>query len=266
MCHALEKAAMTRHLRPAARKLLSVILCLAILVTALPVLAQDPVASINTGAANLRSGPGLNFGSIAALPFGFGVNLTARNSQGTWVYVTLGNGIVGWVSSSVLFTSYPIANLPINDTAAATPLQPTATVVSSSVNMRARAETIAPVVTVLPQGQTVELIGRNFNGSWANVRLTNGQTGWVIAGALRAQVPVRSLAPTDGSIAAPIAPAPVNPGTGNPGTGGTAYVVRAGDTLAGIARAYGVNVYTLAQRNGIYNINLIYAGQTLYIP
>lgn len=257
---------MNRQLRPAVLKILSVILVFTLVLSAMPVLAQDPVASVNTGAANLRSGPGLSFGSIAALPFGFGMNLTARNSQGTWVYVTLGNGIVGWISSAVIFTSYPIANLPINDTAVASSLQPTATVVSSSVNMRAAAETIAAVVTVLPQGQTVELIGRNFNGSWANVRLTNGQTGWVIAGALRAQVPVRSLAPTDGSVAAPIAPAPVNPGTGNPGTGRTAYVIRAGDTLAGIARAYGVNVYTLAQYNNIYNINLIYAGQTIYIP
>lgn len=44
------------------------------------------------------------------------------------------------------------------------------------------------------------------------------------------------------------------------------YVVRYGDTLAGIARYFGVNLYALAQANGIYNLNRIYAGQVLTIP
>lgn len=49
-------------------------------------------------------------------------------------------------------------------------------------------------------------------------------------------------------------------------SGGTAYVIQPGDTLFRIARRYGVNMYTLAQHNNIRNINLIYAGQTIYIP
>jgi lysozyme len=44
------------------------------------------------------------------------------------------------------------------------------------------------------------------------------------------------------------------------------HVVRFGETLSGIAWWYGVNLYTLAARNGIYNTNLIYAGTTLCIP
>lgn len=44
------------------------------------------------------------------------------------------------------------------------------------------------------------------------------------------------------------------------------YYVRYGDTLGSIARWYGVNVYTLAQANGIYNINHVNAGQYLCIP
>ena len=45
---------------------------------------------------------------------------------------------------------------------------------------------------------------------------------------------------------------------------GNYYVVCRGDTLAGIARYYGVGVWYLQQRNSIYNANLIYAGQFLY--
>ena len=44
------------------------------------------------------------------------------------------------------------------------------------------------------------------------------------------------------------------------------YTVHWGDTLNSIAWRSGVNVWTIAQANGIYNINWIYAGQALWIP
>ena len=43
------------------------------------------------------------------------------------------------------------------------------------------------------------------------------------------------------------------------------YTVVRGDTLLGIARRFGVNVFTLAARNSIFNLNLIYVGQVLCI-
>ncbi|MGD8791720.1 MAG: LysM peptidoglycan-binding domain-containing protein [Anaerolineae bacterium] len=50
------------------------------------------------------------------------------------------------------------------------------------------------------------------------------------------------------------------------GKGGSWYTVRWGDTLAGIARYYGVNMWTIASANNLANPNCIYAGQRLYIP
>lgn len=44
------------------------------------------------------------------------------------------------------------------------------------------------------------------------------------------------------------------------------YVVRHGDTLSTIAWRHGVDMWSLAQANGIYNMNYIYAGQYLVIP
>ncbi|MGQ9793661.1 MAG: LysM peptidoglycan-binding domain-containing protein [Anaerolineae bacterium] len=44
------------------------------------------------------------------------------------------------------------------------------------------------------------------------------------------------------------------------------YVVRWGDTLNGIARWYGMDAWSIARANHIYNLNRIYAGQTLCIP
>jgi len=47
---------------------------------------------------------------------------------------------------------------------------------------------------------------------------------------------------------------------------GSRYVVRVGDTLYRIGAIFGVNIYSIAQANGILNLNHIYSGQTLIIP
>jgi LysM repeat protein len=49
-------------------------------------------------------------------------------------------------------------------------------------------------------------------------------------------------------------------------TYGCYYWVRYGDTLSSIAWRYGTTAWRLAQANGIYNLNWIYAGQRLFIP
>jgi len=43
------------------------------------------------------------------------------------------------------------------------------------------------------------------------------------------------------------------------------YIVQPGDTLSAIAWRFGTTVWAIAQANGIWNPNLIYLGQTLYI-
>lgn len=44
------------------------------------------------------------------------------------------------------------------------------------------------------------------------------------------------------------------------------YIVRKGDNLSRIARAYGINVNALASANGLNNASLIYPGQRICIP
>jgi LysM repeat protein len=46
----------------------------------------------------------------------------------------------------------------------------------------------------------------------------------------------------------------------------TVYVVQWGDTLTSIAWRFGTSSWAIAQANGIYNLNYIYAGQRLIIP
>ena len=49
-------------------------------------------------------------------------------------------------------------------------------------------------------------------------------------------------------------------------SGGTYHKVMYGETLYGIARQYGSNPYAIAEVNGLYDPDYIYAGQVLYIP
>jgi LysM repeat protein len=47
---------------------------------------------------------------------------------------------------------------------------------------------------------------------------------------------------------------------------GIVYIVMPGDTLSGVAWRFGIPVRVLAQANHIWNYNLIYIYQKLYIP
>jgi LysM repeat protein len=74
-----------------------------------------------------------------------------------------------------------------------------------------------------------------------------------------------------GPVPGPV-PGPANgPGYPNPYCGpsyseyyGNYYVVCRGDTLGGIAWYYGENLWYMANHNGIYNPNWIYAGQFIW--
>lgn len=94
---------------------------------------------------------------------------------------------------------------------------------------------------VVKSGDTLGGIASHYGTTWQSLQTLNGLSNpnWIYPGQ-RLKV------------------------TGNVGTQRT-YTVRYGDTLSSIASRYGVNVYTLAYKNRISNINLIYPGQKLNI-
>lgn len=110
-------------------------------------------------------------------------------------------------------------------------------------------------VYVVQRGDTLSAIARMFGVTVDGIRALN------------------SLRPADAIYPGDVLTIPA---TGGPVTGGQPttprttvngfYTVRAGDTLFAIASSFGVNVYDLAQVNGLLNLNSIYAGQLLQVP
>jgi uncharacterized protein YgiM (DUF1202 family) len=62
---------------------------------------------------NLRTGPGVTYSVIRAVPAGTIVSLLGRNSASTWAYVRLADGTIGWMGASYLIESVPLNTLPV---------------------------------------------------------------------------------------------------------------------------------------------------------
>jgi uncharacterized protein YgiM (DUF1202 family) len=184
--------------------------------TATPTATAKPAgatATIATGALNVRSGPSLAYGPVAVVNQGTVVSLIGRNANSTWAKIRLANGTEGWVNaaSTYITPSVAISSLPVLDTGSPT-VNATALVATGALNVRSGPGVNFSVITVASQGQTVMLLGRNANSSWAKIRLGNNTEGWVNASLLTPSVAISSL-PLADSPAAPEPPVPVAPGS-----------------------------------------------------
>lgn len=187
---------------------------------------------VNTGRLNIRSGPGISYGIIATITQGDTVTLVGRNADAGWLEVRLTNNQQGWARSRYIVPNIPIGNLPITSPTVPTP----------TPNYPGQ------TTYVVQPGDNLFRIALRYNLPTATLAAANNIYNYNLI--YSGQVLV---IPGGGQ------PIPTNPG-------GRSYTVQPGDTLATIASRFGVNLYTLAQRNNIYNLNLVYTGQVLWIP
>ena len=106
----------------------------------------------------------------------------------------------------------------------------------------------APTWHWVVRGETLFSIGRLYNVS-----------PWTIASANQLANPNRIYVGQRLYI-------PAGPHYYPPYRCGSYYTVWRGDTLFRIGRAYGVSAWSIARANRIYNMNHIWAGQSLFIP
>jgi uncharacterized protein YgiM (DUF1202 family) len=185
------------------------------------------VAIVNTGALNVRSGPGPTYHSVAVVTSGQQLLLIGRNASATWVKVQLPNGVQGWVNVYYVRTSVQVVNLPVVDAAPPDASQAVGIVNTGAVNVRSGPGAQYNSTAVLNSGTTVSLIGRNADATWTKVRLSNGVEGWINSAYLNTNVSIWSLPAVES--APPENGAIVNVGALNvrygPGTGFGAFAV-----------------------------------------
>lgn len=164
---------------------------------------------------NLRSGAGTSFVVLLVIPAGAAVQLAGTQQNG-FAQVTYG-GTQGWASSTYL-TGGGSTSVPTTPTTPSTPSDGGTTsgaagsaTVNGSLNLRASASTSAQVLTVMPGGASLQVLGPRQNG-FAQVGY-NGTTGWAFEQYL-------TLGGTSApSVAATTAPATTAPVTTTPSTG-----------------------------------------------
>jgi uncharacterized protein YraI len=119
-------------------------------------------ATVIDGELNLRASASTSAAVLLVMPDGATVTLTGQSSNG-FLSVTY-QGTSGWAYAIYLSTE---DDIPTGDTA---------TVIDGALNLRASASTSAAVVTVMPDGAMVSLLGQSSNG-FSKVTY-NGSTGW----------------------------------------------------------------------------------------
>ncbi|HKZ85304.1 MAG TPA: LysM peptidoglycan-binding domain-containing protein [Anaerolineae bacterium] len=149
----------------------------------------------------------------------------------------------------------------------------TLAILALSIAATANAASAAPLSGIdllgyhtVRSGETLYCIGRAYGVQpWAIA----AQNGIDPAGTLRiGQALAIPNAPWVNMPSGPTCARQFDPGTPLPPPPGcqVKYIATYGDTLLRIARRFNVNVYTLAARNGIYDLNRIFVGQVLCIP
>ncbi len=233
-------------------------------ISSLPVMDAPELtamAAVATGALNVRSGPGIGYGSTAVLAFGTNVQLLGRNDNSSWVKVKLANGHEGWVNASLITANIAVNSLPVLATPTLTPMAAAST---GTLNVRSGPGVAYGITAAVNYGINFQLLGRNNNSTWVKVKLANGHEGWVNASLITANVAISSL-PVMTSSASTAPTAVVNTGALNVRSGpGLGYAVTSaaylGQTVTLLGRndaASWVKVRLASGHEGWVNASLI---------
>ncbi|GIK54740.1 MAG: SH3 domain-containing protein [Chloroflexi bacterium] len=170
--------------------------------TPTPISLANATGIVNTGALNVRSGPGVQYNVIAAVYFGDVVTLLGRNGDATWLYIQTAAAVRGWVNARYITPSVAVTSLPVIDSSVSTPVPGiptstpvgatttptpvgptavpnTATINTSSLNMRSGPGVGYVRVATIDSGQLVWLWGRNLDTTWVQVARADNVQGWV---------------------------------------------------------------------------------------
>lgn len=151
--------------------------------TAAPTTAPVLTATVNTtsGSLNMRAAASTTSAKLTSIPRG--ATVTVLDKGTTWSRISYGS-YTGYVMTQYLKFDGGSTAQPTN-TPSVTPApggNTTATVIASRLNMRASASTTATLLTQIPNGATVTVLGTA--GQWSQIRY-GSYTGYVMSQYLR---------------------------------------------------------------------------------
>ena len=146
---------------------------------------SDAHVVVNTYRLNVRTGPGVGHGIIAAVPGGTQLPVTMLSLDRKW-YEVAGSFGSGWLHSAYAvprgdFSTVPWAGTPSNlgsGTPDATASGAHLVINTSYLNVRTGPGVGHGVLTVLPGGTNVAVLAKDYGGVWYQVSTSAG-TGWV---------------------------------------------------------------------------------------
>jgi uncharacterized protein YgiM (DUF1202 family) len=143
-----------------------------------PATTSGPRAIINTGALNVRTGPGFGFRSIGRLRGGDVVPIIGRNQAGDWLQVRTPFGD-GWVNIIYVITRDYFGSAPdTSGTAAGAETAATFRVLTGTLNVRSGPGIGFGVVYKVNAGTNLAIIGQSRDRGWWLVESPLGR-GWV---------------------------------------------------------------------------------------
>lgn len=253
-----------------------------LLLSAVMISAQEANASVidMANTLNVRSGPSGTEAIVGELTGNTPVNVIARTSTNRWFQITsLDGAVTGWVASDFIQLNVSRSSIPIlgaseisttstsqstSDTSTTTT---TTTVVEAPAgapvgdasvnvalaNVRASSNTRSVIITDLPLGTVVSVIGRNSTSTWIRVQLADGQTGWIFARLLDLNVAMSSI-PTSNATTTVITTTTsddsTTASTDNTSTASVEITVPAGDAPYFTLGASAVNIFATGQELG----------------
>jgi uncharacterized protein YraI len=140
--------------------------------------ATNATLTVRASRLNVRAEPNANTGAIIGrISRGERYPIVGRTQDSRWWQINI-NGTYGWVFGSLTDTSntgsVPVTNAS-DGSVQATGITATAETV---LNIRSLPSSRAALYGTFPLGATAELVGRNSDGSWLQIRYNN-TVGWV---------------------------------------------------------------------------------------
>ena len=159
-----------------------------------------PKAVTQPTSMNARLGPGLAYDVITTLPQGTRANIIGVDPRGEWYQIELtGLNIPVWIYQSLATVEGSLANVPTVSAeelaklpiSGATGSRPIATIQPEVMNVRIGPGIDYDVLTTLPQGTQVEVVGIDPSGEWLQVEIDGlSSLGWVYRDLVQVDCPL----------------------------------------------------------------------------